>query len=135
MARPGHGQPTPLCPEACSLTPSLLCLLRYELLQPGPQGNLHPIAAVGPVVHEDEVGVVAVQAGQVPLTFLVHDVLGREAALGMGARGESAQGGKLCTVNAGAGASQLGSDPWKHQVPIPGACECDLILEKGPLHM
>ena len=39
--------------------------------------------AVGPVVHKDEVGVVAVQAGQVPLASLIHDVLGREAALGM----------------------------------------------------
>lgn len=108
MARPGNGPPAPLCPDAGSLTSSLLCLLRYELLQPGPQGNLHPIAAVGPVVHEDEVGVVAVQAGQLPLAFLIHDVLGREAALGMVAREESAQGRQALPHECGSGGLAAG---------------------------
>ena len=49
------------------------------------------MAAVGPVIHKDEVGVVAVQAGQVPLASLIHDVLGREAALGMERGGQDRQ--------------------------------------------
>lgn len=38
---------------------------------------------MGPVIHKDEVGMVAVQTGQVPLAVLIHDVLSWEAALGM----------------------------------------------------
>ena len=51
----------------------------------------HMTVAVGPVVHKDEMGVVAVQAGQVPLASLIHDVLGREAALGMERGGQDRQ--------------------------------------------
>lgn len=68
---------------ACTLTPSFLRLLRYELLQLSPQRNLHTILPVGPIIHQDEVGVVAVQAGQVPLAFLIQHVLSGEASLGM----------------------------------------------------
>lgn len=59
---------------------------------------------MGPVVHKDEVGVVAVQAGQVPLAVLIHDVLGRKAALGTEDREEVGHtDGKFCIVNAGNG--------------------------------
>ena len=51
----------------------------------------HMMVAVGPVVHKDEVGVVGVQPGQVPLAFLIHDVLGREATLGMERDGQDRQ--------------------------------------------
>ena len=51
----------------------------------------HLMVAVAPVVHKEEVGVVAVQAGQVPLAFLIHDVLGREATLGMERGGQDRQ--------------------------------------------
>lgn len=45
----------------------------------------------GSRVHKDGVGVAAVQAGQVPLASLIHDVLGREAALGMERGGRDRQ--------------------------------------------
>ena len=57
-----------LCPSlpqawlCVAITSFHLGLLRNELLQSGPQGDFHPIPPVGPIVHQDEVGVVAVQA-------------------------------------------------------------------------
>lgn len=97
--------PPPPCPESpqrrAPLASFFLRLLRYELLQLRPQGDLHPVAAVGPVVHKDEVGVVAVQAGQVPLALLIHDVLSRKAALGTQTDGTS------CALNARQGGVQV----------------------------
>lgn len=108
VGRPAHGrlcprpldQLAPLCPDSpqkCApLASSFLCLLRYELLQLRPQGNLDPVAAVRPVVHKDEVGVVTVQAGQVPLAFLIHDVFSRKATLGTAREAQIQTDGK-CT--------------------------------------
>lgn len=59
---------------------------------------------------------VAVQAGQVPLAVLIHDVLGREATLRTAEKSRTQTDGKSCIFNAGnEGSSRLINDPPKMQ--------------------
>lgn len=50
-------------------------------LQKAPQFDLHAVVSMGPVVHQQEVGVVVVEAGQSALTVDVHQVMCWETTL------------------------------------------------------
>ena len=45
-------------------------------LQTTPQFDLHTVASVCPVVHQQEVGVVVIEAGQPALFIDVHQIMG-----------------------------------------------------------
>lgn len=56
-------------------------LPRDALLQARAQLNLHAVLALSAVIHQQEVGVVAVQTGEVALALNVHRVMGWKTSL------------------------------------------------------
>lgn len=52
-----------------------------EFLQTAAQFNLHTVASLGPIVHQQKVGVVVIEAGQSALALDVHQVMGWETPL------------------------------------------------------
>lgn len=47
----------------------------------GTQLNLHPITSLGPVVYQQEVGVVVIEAGEAALALDVHRIMGWKTSL------------------------------------------------------
>ncbi len=54
---------------------------RDASLQTATQFNLHAIVSMCPIIHQQEVGVVVVKAGEAALALDVHQVMGRETTL------------------------------------------------------
>lgn len=63
-------------------------LARDALLQTRAQLDLHAILALSAVIHQQEVGVVAVQTGEVALALNVHRVMGWKTSLQREREGE-----------------------------------------------
>lgn len=56
-------------------------LIRDAFLQTATQFNLHTIAAMGPIIHEQKVSVVVIKAGQSALATTVHGIMSWETTL------------------------------------------------------
>lgn len=56
-------------------------LSRDAFLQKSTQLNLHAIVSLGPIVHQQEVGVVVIEAGQSALALGVYQIMGWETSL------------------------------------------------------
>lgn len=70
-------------------------LARDALLQTRAQLDLHAVLPLSAVVHQQEVGVVAVQTGEAALALSVHRVMGWKASLRRGrAEAEGERGGE-----------------------------------------
>ena len=50
-------------------------------LQTATQFNLHAVVSLGPIVHQQKVGVVVIEAGQPTLALDVHQIMGGETTL------------------------------------------------------
>ncbi len=56
-------------------------LLRDEFLQTRPQLNLNSIMSVSAIIHQHEVSVIDIEAGEKALTLLVQSIVRRETTL------------------------------------------------------
>lgn len=88
MAHHASSPPLPLAWLYVAVTSFHLGLFGNELLQPGPQGDFYSILPMGPIVHKDEVRVVAVQAREAALVLLIQYILSWKASL-RGTEGET----------------------------------------------
>lgn len=67
-------------------------LSRDAFLQTATQFNLHTVVSLGPVVHQQEVGVVVIEAGELALALDVHQIMGWKTTLQMKRRRRRREG-------------------------------------------
>lgn len=56
-------------------------LPRDEFLEARAEFDLHAIASLSSIIHQQEVGVVVVQAGKLTLSLIIYQIMGWEATL------------------------------------------------------
>lgn len=71
-------------------TPSLTfvseALLGDEFLKTCAQFDLHAVVSMSSIVHQQEVGVVVIQAGKPTLSLIIHQIMGWKTALQLKSR-------------------------------------------------
>lgn len=58
-------------------------LSRDAFLQSATQFNLNTVVSMGSIIHQQEVGVVVIQAGEIALSLYVHQIMGWKTTLKM----------------------------------------------------